>query len=149
MRRYHLTDFECRVIELLLPIFRSRGGLTTKIHVVVDAQGFPIRIGLLAANFLTMVQRASLLVYESNGLTLTKKPGRNSAWLIFNSPCCQNGKTPPRKLIILVIHATAVLNQSLTRVATYTIATSPSTSQNKIAKNFAKASSAFGSEGEL
>jgi transposase len=27
---------------------RSRGGLTTKIHVVVDAQGLPIRIGLTA-----------------------------------------------------------------------------------------------------
>jgi transposase len=25
---------------------RSRGGLTTKIHVVVDAQGLPIRLGL-------------------------------------------------------------------------------------------------------
>jgi transposase len=27
---------------------RSRGGLTTKIHVVVDAQGLPIRLGLTA-----------------------------------------------------------------------------------------------------
>jgi len=27
---------------------RSRGGLTTKIHVVVDAQGLPIRLGLMA-----------------------------------------------------------------------------------------------------
>jgi transposase len=27
---------------------RSRGGLTTKIHVVVDAQGLPIRFGLTA-----------------------------------------------------------------------------------------------------
>jgi transposase len=27
---------------------RSRGGLTTKIHVVVDAQGRPIRLGLTA-----------------------------------------------------------------------------------------------------
>jgi len=27
---------------------RSRGGLTTKIHVVVDAQGLPIRLGLSA-----------------------------------------------------------------------------------------------------
>jgi transposase len=27
---------------------KSRGGLTTKIHVVVDAQGLPIRIGLTA-----------------------------------------------------------------------------------------------------
>ena len=25
---------------------RSRGGLTTKIHAVVDAQGLPIRLGL-------------------------------------------------------------------------------------------------------
>ena len=147
MSRYDLTDFECRVIKPLLPICRSRGGLTTKIHVVVDAQGF--RIGLLAANFLAMVQRASPLVYESNGLTLTKKPGHKSARLIFNSPCRQNGKNPPRKLIISVIHATAALNQALTAVAAYTIATSPSTSQNKIAKNFAKASSAFGSGGEL
>ena len=111
MSRYDLTDFECRVIEPLLPICRSRGGLTTKIHVVVDAQGFPIRIGLLAANFLAMVQRASLLVYESDGLTLTKKPGRKSARLIFNSPCRQNGKNPPRKLMVSVIHAKAALNQ--------------------------------------
>jgi transposase len=29
-------------------IGRSRGGLTTKIHVVVDAQGLPIRLGLTA-----------------------------------------------------------------------------------------------------
>jgi len=28
---------------------RSRGGLTTKIHVVVDARGLPIRLGLTAA----------------------------------------------------------------------------------------------------
>src|SRR5579863_10167467 len=76
MSRYDLTDFEWRVIEPLLPnkprgvphvddrrvlngIFwvlrsathclgRSRGGLTTKIHVVVDAQGLPIRLGLPA-----------------------------------------------------------------------------------------------------
>jgi hypothetical protein len=27
---------------------RSRGGLTTKIHVFVDAQGLPIRLGLTA-----------------------------------------------------------------------------------------------------
>jgi transposase len=27
---------------------RSRGGLTTKIHVIVDAQGLPIRLGLTA-----------------------------------------------------------------------------------------------------
>jgi hypothetical protein len=27
---------------------RSRGGLATKIHVVVDAQGLPIRLGLTA-----------------------------------------------------------------------------------------------------
>jgi transposase len=27
---------------------RSRGGLTTKIHVVADAQGLPIRLGLTA-----------------------------------------------------------------------------------------------------
>jgi transposase len=27
---------------------RSRGGLTTKIYVVVDAQGLPIRLGLTA-----------------------------------------------------------------------------------------------------
>jgi transposase len=27
---------------------RSRGGLTTKIHVVVDAQGLPVRLGLTA-----------------------------------------------------------------------------------------------------
>lgn len=27
---------------------RSRGGLTTKIHVVVDARGLPIRLGLTA-----------------------------------------------------------------------------------------------------
>jgi transposase len=27
---------------------RSRGGLTTKIHVVVDAQGLPIRLGVTA-----------------------------------------------------------------------------------------------------
>ncbi len=29
---------------------RSRGGLTTKIHVVVDAQGLPIRLGLTAGH---------------------------------------------------------------------------------------------------
>ena len=27
---------------------RSRGGLTTKIHVAVDAQGLPVRLGLTA-----------------------------------------------------------------------------------------------------
>jgi hypothetical protein len=29
-------------------IGRSRGGLTTKIHTVIDAQGLPIRLGLTA-----------------------------------------------------------------------------------------------------
>ncbi len=47
MSRYDLTDFEWRVIEPLLPN-KPRGGLTTKIHAVVDAQGLPIRLGLTA-----------------------------------------------------------------------------------------------------
>jgi transposase len=34
---------ECRSLSRPLP-----GGLTTKIHVVVDAQGLPIRLGLTA-----------------------------------------------------------------------------------------------------
>src|SRR5262245_49411205 len=56
---------------------RSRGGLATKIHAVVDAQGLPIRLGLttgqahdgqiaydkLAANFLAMVQLASMRLW--------------------------------------------------------------------------------------
>jgi transposase len=46
---------------------RSRGGLTTKIHVVVDSQGLPIRFGLTAGQAHDGQIAATLLDHLSRG----------------------------------------------------------------------------------
>lgn len=92
MSRYNLIDFERRLIERLLPngtsiradqpaatlrrgrdhcLGRSRVSLTTKIHAVVDAQGFPVRL-CLTANSTTDPPRSACSIFSPHALWPTR-----------------------------------------------------------------------------
>jgi Transposase DDE domain len=60
---------------------RSRGGLTSKIHVVVDTNGLPIRLGLTAGEAHDNRLALKLLSHLKSGAMLLADRGYDADWI--------------------------------------------------------------------
>jgi transposase len=67
---------------------RSRGGLTTKIHALVDADGRPVRLELTPGQADDAPVAASLLACQ---LDASKNLAKSSPWMIQSAPHSEGG----------------------------------------------------------
>ncbi len=65
MHRHALTDEQWARLQPLLPWRRSRGGFSTKLHVVVDAKARPLYVTLTPGERHEMTKAFELLDYVS------------------------------------------------------------------------------------
>ena len=86
---YELSDYEWTAIKPMLPnkprcvenMGRSRGGLISKIHAVVDTNGLPVRLALTAGEAHDNRLAGSLLSRLKSGSLLLADRGYDADWI--------------------------------------------------------------------
>lgn len=86
---------------------RSRGGLTSKIHAVVDANGLPVRLALTRGETHDNRLAGKLLSRLKSGSMLLADRGYNADW-IRGSPCGEAHGPISRQNAIAVIRSSSV-----------------------------------------
>ena len=82
--RYELTDHEwmaCITRNRRQSMGRSRGGLTSKIHAVVDTNGLPVRLALTAGQAHNNRLADKLLSRLKSGTMLLADRGYDADWI--------------------------------------------------------------------
>ena len=82
--RYELTDHEwmaCITRNRRQSMGRSRGGLTSKIHAVVDTNGLPVRLALTAGQAHDNRLADKLLSRLKSGTMLLADRGYDADWI--------------------------------------------------------------------
>ena len=76
---------------------RSRGGLTSKIHAVVDTNGLPVRLALTAGEAHDNRLAGKLLSRLKSGTMLLADRGYDADWIRALSPAGRLGEHPAKK----------------------------------------------------
>jgi transposase len=87
---------------------RSRGGLTTKIHALVDAQGRPIQLTLTAGQASDIASAADLITELPEGAMLLADKGYDATHCALPSPSETHGPTSRPRLTARTRSASAL-----------------------------------------